>query len=179
MASRYNKELYDWYKANKICPQCGVNSATPNRVRCEKCLAKNAETAYRKRENVTPEQIENAKMQHRYYLKNLRQKRKSEGKCIYCGKPQSKNSTCMCIDCRIKNQRKNEKRRVGSISRSERPVYGMCYLCGSKGLMEGKKVCEKCYNSRMIGIEAARISPKTLERRRYIHRQNNLIFAGK
>ena len=107
--------------------------------------------------------------------KKLREHRKAAGLCIYCGKPQSSNSSCMCIDCRIKNQRKNEKRKDG-MDRSERPMYGRCYRCGTH--IESGKLCEKCKETSIKNLEYANASEKTLERRIYIRQQNNAIFRN-
>lgn len=169
------QELYQWYKEMGICPQCGTNKAAPGKVRCEECLAKNAESSHKRREKQSQQQTENIRREHRTYIKKLREHRKAAGLCIYCGKPQSSNSSCMCIDCRIKNQRKNEKRKDG-MDRSERPMYGRCYRCGTH--IESGKLCEKCKETSIKNLEYANASEKTLERRIYIRQQNNAIFRN-
>lgn len=130
------QELYAWYKQAGICPQCGTNKAAPNRVRCEECLAKNAESADKHRK------ISPASSKKEYY-KSLREQRKEKGLCIWCGKPICSTSTVYCIDCKIKNQRRNEHRKSG-IDRSERKEYGLCYICGKRAV-EGKRLCADCY----------------------------------
>lgn len=120
-----------------ICPQCGTNKAAPSRVRCEECLAKQAERADKHRK-INP--IVNRKT----YNRNLRKQRKENDLCIWCGKPICSTSTAFCIDCKIKNQRNNGKRKNG-IERSERHEYGLCYICGNPAVA-GKKLCEDCYN---------------------------------
>lgn len=131
-----NQELYAWYKQMGICPQCGTNKAALNRVRCEECLAKNAESEdkHRKIKPITSRKT---------YNKNLREQRKENGLCIWCGKPICSTSTVYCIDCKIKNQRRNDKRKSG-IERSERHEYGLCYICGKRAV-EGKRLCADCY----------------------------------
>lgn len=131
-----NQELYAWYKKMRICPQCGTNKAAPNRVRCEECLAKNAESADKHRK-IKPIASRKA------YIKNLRKQRKENGLCIWCGKPICSTSTVFCIDCKIKNQRRNDKRKSG-MERSERYEYGLCYICGNPAV-DGKSLCEECY----------------------------------
>lgn len=125
---------YDWYKSNGICIQCLQYDASPGKVRCEVCLAKNAEGARRYR----------AKMQsvsRAEKSRKLRESRKEQGLCIWCGKPRSNYSSVFCPDCRLKNQHKNDARK--GISRSERPAYGMCYRCGND-ILPGEKLCQKC-----------------------------------
>lgn len=131
-----NQELYAWYKQMGICSQCGTNKAAPNRVRCEECLAKNAESADKHRK-IKP--IASRKT----YNRNLREQRKQNGLCIWCGKPICSTSTVFCIDCKIKNQRRNDKRKSGT-ERSERHEYGLCYICGKRAV-EGKRLCKECY----------------------------------
>lgn len=135
------KELYGWYKDHHICPQCGSNRAAPHRVRCEVCLAKNAESSRKQREKNNENTRTRIRTKHRIYLSDLRKSRKEKGLCIWCGKPQIATSTCFCLDCKIKNQRNNDKRKSG-IERSERPAYGLCYRCGTP--ISGGKLCEKC-----------------------------------
>ena len=81
------QELYAWYKRMGICPQCGTNKAAPHRVRCEECLAKQAENADKQRK------IRPRNTGHKTYIKNLREQRKENGLCIWCGKPICSTST--------------------------------------------------------------------------------------
>lgn len=137
-------ENYKYYKQNGICPQCGVREHAPGRVRCEICLAKNAESKQRKRELEDIEQRNSRLSKMNTYQNKMRVKRKSEGKCVWCGRSLSVYSTCFCPDCRVKNQKNNERRKNG-IPRSERPMYGICYKCGKNPVIPGKRLCEVCY----------------------------------
>ena len=126
---------YAWYKSHGICVQCLRYDAAPGRVRCEVCLLTNAENARKRR----------AKMQsvsQAEKSRKLRESRKEQGLCIWCGKPRSSYSRVYCPDCRIKNQRKNDARKHG-IARSERPAYGICYRCGQT-ILPGEKLCQVC-----------------------------------
>lgn len=159
------QELYAWYKRMGICPQCGANKAAPNRVRCEECLAKNAESAdkHRKISPVTSRKT---------YMKNLREQRKENGLCIWCGKTICSSSTVFCIDCKIKNQRKNDKRKSG-IERSERYEYGLCYICGNPAV-DGKKLCDDCYKKIRDNL------PQSKSSKNYWNwkQKNELIFGN-
>lgn len=159
------QELYAWYKQMGICPQCGTNKAAPNRVRCEECLAKNAESAdkHRKTKHI-PNRIT--------YFKDLREQRKENDLCIWCGKPICSTSTVFCIDCKIKNQRRNDNRKSG-IERSERHEYGLCYICG-KSAVDGNRLCEDCYKRSCDNL------PQSKGGKNYINwkRGNELIFRN-
>lgn len=136
----YNKELYEWYKKNGICPSCGSNPAAPNRVRCWDCLAKNADSQYGKQRN------KKAKEKFKLYAVELRSERKKNGQCIWCGKKICSQSTCLCLDCFLKNKRRTAANRKNAIPRSERVAYGLCYRCG-KPLDTNRSLCKKCAES--------------------------------
>ena len=70
--------------------------------------------------------------------------------CPRCGKP-SDSGKVYCKTCRaaMKGKREHDKK---TISRSERPNYGICYICGKEQVMENKKVCPKCYKQRILSI---------------------------
>lgn len=160
-----SRVLYAWYRSIGICPQCGSNKAAPGRARCEECLAKNAESANKYRE----QKPKNGG--HSAYLKNLRTRRKQNGLCIDCGKPICSASTVYCIDCRIKNRIRNERRRNG-IKRPERHEYGLCYICG-KPSDEGK-LCGECYKRACGNLPHSRGGNNY----RNWKQQNNLIFRN-
>ena len=167
---------YKYYKDHGICPQCGAREHAPGRVRCEICLAQNAESVARRRSNEDSNEYVTRKNKMRYYNRSIRSERKENGKCIWCGKHLSTYSSCFCPDCRVKNQRKNERRRSG-IPRSEHPLYGICYRCGKNPVISGRKLCHTCYEQSINALKSAEKSEKTSERRNYIRQQNNLIFG--
>ena len=171
-------ENYNYYKEHGICPQCGIREDAPGRVRCEICLARNAEAKSKERERETPEQRAIRLSKMKVYRDKIRRDNRSNGKCVWCGKKLSSYSICFCPDCRVKNQ-KNNNQIKSSITRSERPSYGICYRCGKNPVMNGKKLCRECYEQSMESLKIAQNSEKTLERRKYIRAQNNLIFGKK
>lgn len=170
------KEDYQNYKDNHVCPQCGMRKAAPGKVRCEICLAQNAKSAQRKRDSRTESEKEALNMRRRTYFNNLKENRRINGLCIWCGKPVSKSSKCFCIDCKIKNQRRNEARKSG-VPRSERHLYGICYRCGKNHVIDGKKLCQSCYEKNINSLVYANESRGMKKQRLYIKQQNNLIFG--
>lgn len=161
---------YEFYKSQGICVQCKQEKAAPNRVRCEVCLVQNLSTQENRRKKGA------YKYSNTGYSKKLREKRKSEGLCIWCGKPLCSKSKCYCIDCRIKNQKNNNARKNG-IERSERESYGLCYICGETA-MEGKNTCKDCYERCRNNLQLANNSKSTKDRRDAIRKQNRLIFKN-
>lgn len=170
-------ENYKYYKDHGICPQCGVRVHAPGRVRCEICLAQNAESKRKRFESETPQQHDLRLERMNQYRAKMRAERKNDGKCIWCGKPLSKYSSCFCMDCKAKNQKNNAKRHI-QIPRNERADYGICYRCGKRTTVEGKKLCNVCYEQSLTALKIAQGSKKTTEQRNYIRQQNNLIFGG-
>ena len=168
-------ENYKYYKEHGICPQCGAREHAPGRVRCEICLAQNAESKRRQFESETQQQRSSRLSNMNTYHKKMRSRRKENGKCVWCGKPLSAYSTCFCPDCRIKNQRNNERRKNG-IPRSEWPAYGICYRCGKNPVVEGRKLCKECAEENIKNLKKANDSEKTKRQREYIKKQNSLAF---
>jgi hypothetical protein len=152
---------YQWYKKNGICVQCLRYDASPGKVRCEVCLAKNAEVARKRREK-----MKSVSRAEEY--RKMRETRKEQGLCIWCGKPRCSYSSVFCIDCRIKNQRKNNARKKG-VARSERPLYGMCYRCG-KQVRLGDKLCPECRNQSIDNLPEKHIIKSW-------KRDNNRVFT--
>ena len=168
-------ENYKYYKDHGICPQCGVREHAPGRVRCEICLAQNAESSRRHRDKEGKEQRNERLVAAKIHHRKIRSSRKDNGKCIWCGKPLSAYSTCFCPDCRIKNQKNNERRK-SDIPRSEWPAYGICYRCGKNPVVEGRKLCKECAEENIKNLKKANDSEKTKRQREYIKKQNSLAF---
>ena len=83
-------------------------TSAPGRVRCEVCLAQNAEASERKIRNESSEQSEERKRKHREYLKRIRKERKERGVCIFCEKLWQKEVqyTALNIKLKIRGQTK-------------------------------------------------------------------------
>lgn len=161
----YQKDLYNYYKLNGICVTCGHNNAEPNRVRCFECLEKNAERKRLLNKKSSPK-----------YAKQLRDKRKQNGLCIWCGKPQMKTSSCFCLDCFIKNQQRNQNRyrKKYGVTRIERREYGICYRCG-RTVNKHDSLCDECLEISRNNLPQFNGGNEGWYR--YNKRQNNLIFG--
>lgn len=96
----------------------------------------------------TDEQKEKDRLRKR----QLKQTRIENGLCPRCGKHQSQNGG-LCQRCRAYLKNYRDKNRC-DLSRSERPDYGICYICGKNPTMKGKKVCDKCYETRLSTLPA-------------------------
>lgn len=171
MSQGYDKSLYEFYKSVKICYQCGKNSVAKGKTRCLDCLEKMAESQRKRFERETEEERKIRLQKNKERSRKRYQERKSQGLCVNCNKPQSIHSTVYCIDCAIKNQRRNDKKKSG-IQRNERSAYGKCYVCnepvGKCGTM-----CDKCYSMVCANL------PKKMNQSLYkIHKQQNKAIFG-
>ena len=70
--------------------------------------------------------------------KERRDKMRSEGRCIRCGKVKEDPTYVHCAECRIKDRADKAKRRERQIER------GIGTKCGKTKAVEGKQMCEAC-----------------------------------
>lgn len=162
---------YQFYKGIGVCAKCGKNPPKPNRAKCFDCLEKEAQNRRNRLLNETEDERKQRLERMRLYNQRSRRKAKEDGKCINCKKPLSVNSECFCIDCRVKNQRKNDRKKDG-IDRSERKQYGRCYICNK--VADKGRLCLDCYE------RACNNLPKKMNVALYQHHknQNRAVFAG-
>lgn len=133
------KARTEWYTSHGICPICGQNEIFPNEKICPECKAKRQ----------TRE--ENRKDYQKKYQKALRKKRKALGLCTQCGRPMD-NDTTVCNACKEKNKQRVKKKPKQYVKEnwvSDRK----CAICGGEPLVEGKRVCEKCYSRLLASSE--------------------------
>lgn len=150
------KELYDWYKSKGICTKCGTNKAKPGATMCFDCSEKDIERSQDYYYNKMTED------QYKRRLAYNRRKRElciAFGLCRDCLKRDAVKGK-FCLECYLKAQRRRMKKREGSIARTERIEYGLCYFCG-KPVLEGKKTCPDCYNNRRVIMIENAISDNT------------------
>lgn len=137
-------EEYHFYKGLGICVRCHKEQAEPNKVMCWECNEKDLENYRRKREQNRTEQ--NKKDLARYEIL------KQNGICTYCKHEKAMPGKYKCKKCLAKLKRRRDANRK-DLTRSERPDYGFCYICGKNKLKEGFRVCADCYDTRMESIK--------------------------
>lgn len=142
-----NKELYNWYKSKGICTKCGTNKVKKGCTMCWDCAEKS---------NMRSQNYYHSKMTEDQYKRRLNYNRRKRELCVAFGicRDCLKRDAIkgrFCLECYIKAQRRNMKKREGEIQRTERVDYGLCYFCG-KPVIEGKKTCPTCYENRKINV---------------------------
>ncbi len=153
-----------------ICVQCGQWNASPGKVRCEVCLAIEAEYAQKRIESGGEDYKKQLRKKQRESMKRLREERKKNGLCVECGKPQCEKSTVRCLEHYIKHKRRYQRKKI---PRSEWTSFGLCYKCGEKAI-DGEKLCEKCYEVSCNNLPKNQKDSTTYKR---WGKQNKLIFG--
>lgn len=130
--SVYNPEKrranYEWYKARHICTQCRSKQAFENMTMCPACLEKKSAYAAAWR----MKHPEKAKASN----KRCYDKKKTEGRCIKCGKPNpNAGNNCRCPTCARdwsiwrRTNRVHNYKPDGICRMCDMPVYGDKKLC--------------------------------------------------
>lgn len=135
---------YDWHKAHGICVNCGKERACHGLILCADCWEKNnirSRKYYEKNK-------EKHKAQMRENGRKLYKERREKGLCTKCGK-KAITGKSLCLNCYAKKRRRKDKRWKNDIPRSERPAYGMCYIC-AKPLNKFEKICDECHEKLSI-----------------------------
>lgn len=167
-------ETKQYYRTHGICVDCGRYDAVPGRTCCEVCAAKRAERERRRYRDMDIKKKAAYLKQHSESGKQRYYRRKNNGLCVNCGKPQARDSTRLCISCRAKEKQLKEKRK--GIPRYEMPSYGLCYLCCKNPILDGKKLCAECYEKQLKSMEKARNSANSKEGRKYFRNLEYLDF---
>ena len=127
-----NIEQREAYIDKGICPVCRTNNLIGEEKTCAECKAKQAERNSKR------------SVQKIYYYNAERRKRlKAQNCCVSCGVPIDIAGHTLCSKCREK--RRNDYAKTEAIDRPHRLDRGRCYICGSKDLMDGQKLCRLCY----------------------------------
>ena len=145
-----NAEKREWdqrMKSAHLCVKCGkMDARTVNGkshcLQCAKALAK------RKRDNWDFE-----------HEKEVRDTRRANwiaaGMCSTCGRPKEEPERAMCLSCRVKAKMRNEKRKI-KLGILPRGINGICFQCNKKKAIEGKKLCQECYDKRVAALAEVR-----------------------
>lgn len=130
-----------------LCVSCGKEDAFTmiGRRYCADCSEKRNETKrkyWKNNENYREAQINKKR--------KIYEERKNNGICVRCGK-RKVNGFAQCDYCRASQRRAWDRDR-----KKPRGGDGICYSCNKEKAIEGKKLCERCYNDRLKNCEKAR-----------------------
>lgn len=150
-----------WYKENKICPICRIETLFGDEKSCPECRSKSYEIVMRSRNRLGLEHYNSIQSE---WKKKEHRKRIEQGICTRCGKRNAEQGYKTCGICRAKTR--NYKRiKYGKPDRNERYMQGLCYFCDNP-IKIGYKVCEYHYqkNVEYANCENAKIARKELEK---------------
>lgn len=144
----YQNATNKWIKQHHLCKDCWQKDAytLSGRTYCAECAAKNAERKREKRAN-------NAEVRHKEFEMHKKwvQKKAEMGLCSHCGKRQTDGVHKTCDYCRaIMRKKQRERRAQHSTANYPRGENGYCWQCNKNMAMPGYKLCQECYNNKII-----------------------------
>lgn len=150
------KANYEYLKNHQRCVACGKQDAfTLNGyIRCADCSDKHKEKnkIYNKqnREEISIKKKELYQLNKQYRIENHL--------CVTCGKELEIGSQYKtCERCRYINRKRKENERINNGTYpNERGEYGICYKCNKEKALEGKRLCQDCYNQAIKALEIGR-----------------------
>lgn len=135
----YQRETREFLRNMGLCPRCGKNKLFGDEKECPECSAMMYEINKRSRKRRNINAMD-------YYRKDI-MRLKSEGLCRSCRKRKAEEGHTYCSICLAKHRERGRtyrrKKEKTEIDRSERPNYGLCYICGQPIDREGR-ICVKC-----------------------------------
>lgn len=159
-------------KKYHICRECKKQDAyTLNgRTYCADCAEKIAE---RKRK----ERAKDGGLKNKIACKKWKEKNESEHRCKKCGRALADSYTYKtCEYCRAKQRERLRKRRIenGILPWDMRCNSDVCFQCGKKTPISGKRLCKECYESKLKVCMPQ--FEKMAEKGRDILRNQNKLF---
>lgn len=154
----YQNSYYALLKKERLCVYCGKQDAyTLNKhALCAECAGRVNEN-HRKWRAQNPQRAERGNARR----KEVYNSRKEQGLCAKCGKslPEGDHHV-LCPGCRAKHRRYNERaaekrKGPGRLTRQNVSEFGICSMC-FKAPAERGKLCEKCYEKRLVSLSIAR-----------------------
>ena len=139
-----NANKREWKKRQKaahVCLRCGEKDARTLDgmnycLPCSRQIAAVAKKSY-------DSEHKNA------WRKNRRENWRAEGRCTVCGCEKEEADKAMCINCRVKSRMYHRKQSIkhGILPRG---TGGMCCRCNRAPAIEGKKMCQTCYDKQVV-----------------------------
>lgn len=145
---------YQWYRQHGICTDCHSENALPRIAYCRCCKAMRIEYNRVSWEKCKEKRIPINREQH----KNLYWQRKEAGLCTRCGKNAPETGKAKCTRCLRKDAgvHKKSARGRGVQSRYDWLRQELCWTCGKYPHIQGKKLCQSCYDKSLVSLAEAR-----------------------
>ena len=140
---RENAEKREWAKMRKaahLCIDCGRQDKRTINGKCQ-CLQCAKKRSDRRRETRNSE--------HERELREARTARwKAAGLCSVCGHEKEEPDKAMCAACKVKFKLRKAKAKINH-GWLPRGANGKCYQCNRAPAIEGKRLCQACYDKKI------------------------------
>ena len=162
-----------WYNAHGICRDCGQREVEPHTQLCFEC----ANRKYKKAKEYYKNHRDEINERNKQTAKKRYAERKASGICVKCGKHKALENKTLCLNCYLKKRKIKDPRWNNEVERSERPQYGLCYVC-AKPLTGHHSLCDECLTrSRKLMVELNKNpTDKMKENIDRFKNYNNVIF---
>lgn len=166
--AEYRTKSRELFKSLGLCPKCGKNKLFGTEKMCPECLARMYEINRKSKAKAAGSYEQWCKD----YYKADKARLEEQNLCRACRKRQRAVGHTYCESClakkRIESREIRNRTKNNGIPRSERPNYGLCYICGGKLDRDGR-ICTKCAK------KAAKNLPKHRDNK--LWRQDNKLLA--
>lgn len=158
------KEYRQKLKEHHICRNCKKTDAFTllGRTYCADC----AEKLRLAKEKARQDPVKKEKMLQA--TKDWRERHEENHRCTRCGRYLFDGYNYKtCAECRLETKRSLQARRVAKYGvKNERGKNGICWQCNKNPCIEGKKLCQSCYDKKLsycrknLGIDNSNVERK-------------------
>lgn len=168
-SNEYSREVREWCKQNRICPECKKNKLFGDEHICPECLARKA--MYRANNPTSDEKRKENNERLKKQQKTLYQQRKKQGVCTRCGKRPAVKPKAKCAVCLKRDAQVHRKQYYDKIDIKEyRKANNLCYHCGNPIDRETGQLCQSCWDKcRENGLKSPHDNT-------YWRQDNNIVF---
>ena len=140
MENANKREWSRMLRTLNLCVDCGRKDGRTldGKCRCRECANKRA---VRRKETWDYE--------HEKELRDARKQRRIEaGLCTECGGEKEEPDKKMCINCQVRWKMRKERMKLNH-GWLPRGANGKCYQCNRAQAIEGKRLCQECYDKKI------------------------------
>ena len=166
----YHKENRDFFRANHLCTECGINKVPNGERICPECRAK----IQSHKKPLTEDQKERYLLHSKSQKQKLYYERIETGLCTRCGKRKAEPGKRKCAICLEYDAELHRMKRLDDTSiREQRKKNHLCYFCGSEIDLPNGNICSRC--SEKFRENGEKYGGKNI----FWKQENKLIFGGR
>lgn len=153
---QYRRETYAWRKEHGICVECGKEDAYKSSVRCLECKMQKREYSKKSYEQHKADKVYMERRNEK--SRALYRKMREQQRCIRCNRPTDNGDKSYCKRCAV-IVNKHERDRTHALGVLPKDMCGngvYCAICSKPVEEQGKKLCNRCYESCCTNLIKAR-----------------------